>query len=122
MATYTNLQGETFDLPPMTLKLNAIQERVARAEAAEPRFAAMLEWCKAVLPSEEVAKTVGAKAVDKADLVKLQILYMKTKSLYDAEIRAATDDANADAMEQLARLSETMSGIARGIAAVDKRR
>ena len=121
MPTYTNLQGESFELPPMTLKLNAIQERVNKAEAAEPHFAAMLEWCKAVLPAEEVAKTVGAKTVDKADLVKLQIMFMKTKSLYDAEIRAATDELNADAMEQLAKLAKTMDGIANGIAAVNKR-
>lgn len=112
MIEYSDNQGQTFELPKMTLKLSAEMDRVAAAAAGAERFKAEYEFVKKALPKEYVDARLEGKKIDDIDLVALAVLYSELDTAYAKPVlEARMSGANAQ-IEQMKPMLDAASSVA----------
>lgn len=112
MVEYTDLQGQAFELPKMTLKLSAEMDKVAAAQGGTERFKAEYEFVKKVLPKEYVDARLDGKRIEDVDLVELSVMYNELNTSYAKPVlEAQMSGANAQ-IEQMKPMLDAASSVA----------
>lgn len=110
MATFYD-KGQTFDLPSLDMKMWERLEAIDAAEPGRATFKAMHDFVKACLPDDYLESKLGGKSIDKIDLNRLNICAFAVKAAYNREVNEAKTEINAESMEQLRDISESLKGI-----------
>lgn len=115
MIEYSDAQGQTFELPKMTMKLSVDMDKVAAASAGAERFKAEYEFVKKALPKEYVDARLDGKKIDDIDLVALSVLYSEIDSAYAKpmlEARMAGANAQIEQLQPMLNAASSVAGIA----------
>ena len=113
MELYRTDDGQEFELPTMTPKLRAKQDRVASAATNTEREKAQLDFVRECLPKEYVDAAIG-KRYDDTDLVALGIAFVGINDAYSKPLReaqAAAFSGQLDSMQPVMDIIDTASKI-----------
>lgn len=111
MATFYD-KGQTFELPPMDMKLWDKIEAIDAAEAGRPTFKAMYDFAKACLPAEYLDEKLGGKSLEKVDLNKLSICTFAIRGAYNREVQEAQFEISSDQVQRVKDIAGDMKEIA----------
>jgi len=113
MEIYRTDDGQEFELPTMTPKLRAKQDRVTMAATSTEREKAQLEFVRECLPKDYVDSAIG-KRYDETNLVALGIAFVGINDAYSKPLRdaqAAAFSGQLDSMQPVMDIIDTASKI-----------
>lgn len=102
MVTYTDQQGNEFELPKLTISLSEELAKAPQGKGIREQTKGIIAFLKKVLPEDYVTEQIGGDKVDDVDLVAV-------RNMYDGVDGAYTQAMTASQME---RIAQQMQGVA----------
>ena len=101
MNVYRDGQGNSVELPKLTMALSARMDEVGAASTNNARFARQYEFVKDVCGEEYCAEVLDGETIDDIDLVALNVLYIGVVNAYAAPAAKAQAQGVAEQMKAL---------------------
>ncbi len=106
----TLVSGATVELPPMTMALNEMTERIAASQGSE-HFRVLFDFISAVIPADLLEEEVGGTAVATANLISLEVTYTRILNAYLRPVIAERMTAINEQMGSIKPVAEALGTI-----------
>ena len=107
---YAGKDGNDYELPKMTIKINGMSEKAAAAKG-DDRFKAEYDFLKAVLPADYLSELLDGKRIDEIDLVALEVEYQHIIAAYSDPVIAAKMGGINDKLSEIAPSLDAIKNI-----------
>ena len=102
--------GATVELPPMTMALNEMTERIAASQGSE-HFRALFDFISTVIPADLLEEEVGGTTVATANLISLEVTYTRILNAYLRPVIAERMTAINEQMGNIKPVAEVLGTI-----------
>lgn len=112
MVTYVDMNGNTVELPVMTLDIVSRYEDATNCTAVRDKAVMMLDLMRDIIDEAYLTKRLGSLDLEKIDLVELCNLFEGTSAAYGEAMRAERDAANTASIDAAERVLDKVQKMA----------
>lgn len=111
MVTFTDQNGNDFELPKFTISLSEELANAPKGKNVREQTKGIITFLKKVLPEDYVTEQVGGDKLDDVDLVAVRNLYDGVDNAYTMAMTAAQMDRITQQLQDVAPVIESLDKV-----------
>lgn len=111
MVTYTDQNGNEFELPKLTISLSEELAKAPQGKNVREQTKGIIAFLKKVLPADYVTEQIGGDKIDDVDLVAVRNMYDGVDNAYTQAMTATQMERVTQQMQDVAPVLENLEKI-----------